>query len=506
MGQGTRRPRLAGELCQRESVREKEPRTRTAGNCPWEGQPKFTLGKGEFGLTFTFQEVENTPMEPDATAWYRSLLAEKLADSLASAPPSGTPRRVHGTVSLSGKATAVIGARRAGKTTFLHQLRRERLERGVPLERLPYINFEDERLGELEASHLHLLVEEYYRRYPALRGRETVTWCLDELQVVPGWERFVRRLLDTEKVEVFLSGSSAALLSREVATSMRGRGWEVLIHPFSFEEFLRHHGHEVPGRTRRLTSRQRSQLEHALLAYLEVGGFPEVQGLEVATRQSLLSQYVDVAMLRDVSERHGVTNLAGLRWLVRHLLGNPAGTFSVEKFYARLKSQGIAISRDTVHQLVGCLEDCFLVRTAWIETTSERRRMVNPRKAYPVDPGLIPVFDRTGRANRGHALETAVRLELERRRMEVTYVRTHEGYEVDFLARRAGEESALIQVCAELDDADAREREVRALREAAKEHSRASLHLVTLTPESAAGVPDDIKVHSAPVWLLGGES
>lgn len=295
-------------------------------------------------------------------------------------------------------------------------------------------------------------MEEYYRRFPALRGQEQVTWCFDEIQVVPGWERFVRRLLDTEKVEVFLSGSSAALSSREVATSMRGRGWEVVIHPFSFEEYLRHHGYDMPRSLDAMTSAERSRLENALLSYLETGGFPETQRLAPADRLALLNQYVDVVMLRDVMERHGVSNVAGLRWLVRHLLGNPCGLFSVEKFYKDLKSQGIAIARDTVHQLVGDLEDCFLVRTCWVEASSERRRMVNPRKAYPVDMGLIPVFDRTGRANRGHALETAVRIELERRRMGVTYVRTRDGYEVDFLVRRAGERPRLIQVCAELDD------------------------------------------------------
>jgi predicted AAA+ superfamily ATPase len=445
-------------------------------------------------------------MATTAEALYRARLGEMLADSLVAPLPAATPRRVHGTISLPGKATAVIGMRRAGKTTFLHQLRRERLERGVARERLPYINFEDERLAGLEAGHLHLLIEEYYRRYPAFRGREVVTWCLDEIQVVPGWERFVRRLLDTEKVEVFLSGSSAALLSREVATSMRGRAWEVVIHPFSFEEYLRHHGHEVPRRLDAMTSAERSWLEHALLSYLEGGGFPEAQRLAPAERLTLLGQYVDVAMLRDVMERHGVSNVAGLRWLVRHLLGNPCGLFSVEKFYAGLKSQGIAISRDTVHRLVGYLEDCFLVRTSWVAASSERRRMVNPRKAYPVDPGLIPAFDRTGRANRGHALETAVRIELERRRMEVTYVRTRDGYEVDFLARRPGERPALIQVCADLDDPQTRDRELRALKAAASEHPGASLHLVTLTPEAAGSVPKEVHLHVAWVWLLGGGS
>jgi len=430
-------------------------------------------------------------------------LIEQLAGSLTAAIPERTQRRVYGSVSQPGKATAVIGMRRAGKTTFLHQLRHERLASGVPQERLPYINFEDERLAGMEARHLGLLLEEYYRRFPAVRGRETVTWCLDEIQQVSGWERFVRRLLDTERVEIFLSGSSAALLSREVATSMRGRGWEVVIHPFSFEEFLRHHGDPVPADVKAVTPAERSALEHAVGGYLEVGGFPEAQQLSPADRYELLLRYVDVAMLRDVMERHSVSHVAALHWLVRQLLGSPGGLFSVEKFYGRLKSQGLAVSRDTLHALVRYLEDCFLVRTVWMEADSERQRMVNPRKVYPVDPCLIPVFDQSGRANRGHALETAVRVELERRRMEVTYVKTEDGFEVDFLARRPGSEPILIQVAVELDDTAVREREVRALLAAHEKHRRASMHVVTLTPEAARGIPDTVNVYPAWQWLLG---
>ena len=354
------------------------------------------------------------PPEPPPRA-FEALLGEKLADSLRDPLPEAMPRRVSGAVHFPGKATAVVGMRRAGKTTFLHQLRRERLEAGAKRHALPYLNFEDERLAGLSAEHLNPLIEHYYRRHPETRGSATVTWCFDEIQVVPGWERFVRRLLDAEQVDVFVTGSSAALLSREIATALRGRAWEVLLHPFSFEEALRHKGTTPPESPDFLSVKDRSALERDFLDYLEVGGFPEAQGLDVATRRQLLRDYVDVAMLRDVVERHGVTNVAGLRWLVRHLLGNAAGLFSVEKFYGALKSQGLSISKDTVHQLLGHLTDCFLVRTVWLEAKSERQRMVNPRKAYPVDPGLIPVFDRTGRANIGHALETAVMVELERR-------------------------------------------------------------------------------------------
>jgi hypothetical protein len=444
-------------------------------------------------------------MADERTRRYRELLTDKLADSLTGALPESTPRQAYGTVSLPGKATAVIGMRRAGKTTFLHQLRGQRLARGAEREHIPYVNFEDERLVGLTAQDLHLLLEEYYRRFPSLRGRKKVTWCLDEIQLVPGWEQFVRRVLDSEAVEIFVSGSSASMLSREIATAMRGRAWEVVIHPFGFGEYLRHHGRPLPERPDFVASGERSALEGALLDYLATGGFPEAQGLDAATRAQLLRDYVDVAVLRDVVERHRVTNVAGLRWLVRHLLGNAAGLFSVEKFYAALKSQGLSISKDTVHQFLGHLEDCFLVRTVWMEAVSERKRMVNPRKAYPVDPGLIPLFDRTGRANVGHALETVVLLELERRRMEVTYVRTPEGHEVDFLAKSPTGEAELIQVCADATDAATAQRELRALSAAANLHPAAGQRLLTLTRD---GLPSEIPspVVGQPVyeWLLSG--
>ncbi|MFQ5506110.1 MAG: ATP-binding protein [Planctomycetota bacterium] len=432
----------------------------------------------------------------------RTRIAELLGESLAGPLPEATPRRVAGRATFPGKATAVVGMRRAGKTTFLHRIRRERLERGVPRERLPYVNFEDERLAGFDVADFAVLVEEYYRRLPALRGRETVTWCFDEIQVVPGWERFVRRLLDGEKVEVFVSGSSAALLSREIATAMRGRAWETVIFPFSFEEFLRHRGRALPERLDLLSARERSGLQGALGEYLTTGGFPEAQGLEIGDRFRLLGDYVDLAILRDVVERHGVSNVVSLRAMVRHLLGNPGGLFSVEKFHRTLKSQGLAVARDTLHHLLGFLEDCFLVRLTWVEADSERRRMVHPRKAYPIDPGLIALFDRSGKANLGHALETAVRTELERRLLDVHYVRNSDGSEVDFLTRSPEGEETLIQVCADLGDATTCQREMRGLLAAAAEHPRASLEVVTLTPESARIVSEGIRVHDAAVWLL----
>ena len=143
------------------------------------------------------------------------------------------------------------------------------------------------------------------------------------------------------------------------------------------------------------------------------------------------------------------------------------------------------------------------MRLVWMESKSERQRMVNPRKVYPVDAGLIPVFDRTGRANVGHALETAELIELERRGCEATYVRTAQGYEVDFLVRSPDGRRQLIQVCADASDPATAARELRALTAASAEYPDAALRLLTLTRD---GLPDELPAQvigqPAYAWML----
>ncbi|HYW30463.1 MAG TPA: ATP-binding protein [Gemmatimonas sp.] len=408
--------------------------------------------------------------------------------------------------SVPGKAVAVIGMRRAGKTSFLWQCLADRVAAGRARESLLLVGLEDDRLAGIDASDLDWLVEEYFRRHPELRGGAAggVTLCLDEIQMVPGWERFARRLIDTERIELLLSGSSAKLLSREVATSLRGRAVEALVHPFGFREALRHADAD-PGTRTEFNAAERSALDAALRVYLETGGFPEAQGLAARDRVPLLRGYVDVVVLRDVIERHAVSNPVALRWLQRQLLSTPAGAFSVQKLFNTMRSQGLTIGKDTLHEYLGHLEDAFLVRTVWMHSASERQRMVNPRKVYPVDPGLIAVYERSGRAQTGHALETAVLLELERRGAEIAYVRTADGYEVDFVATTPGGRPHLVQVCAESHDPATLERETRALVDARKEHPGADALLLTLDAQPpSTGTPKGVRWMPASEWLLGG--
>lgn len=431
----------------------------------------------------------------------RQILRRKIIDSLAATAPAHIPRDVH-LPRIPGKAIAVIGPRRAGKTTFLWQRLMELRAQGFDREGLLYFNFEDERLAGMTAADLPVLVEEYFQLHPERRDRRKVVFFLDEIQLVPGWETFARRLLDTEKMELYLSGSSAKLLSREVATSMRGRGMEALVLPFSFREFLRREGMEPEGRPDRLPKAGRSALERKLAEYLAAGGFPEAVGAGIRDRFDLLRGYVDTMLLRDVIERNGVSHPVALRWMVRHLLGNAGGAFSVNKFYNDLRAQGVQVAKDTLHAYLAHLEDAFLIRTITVASESERRRMVNPRKAFPIDPGLIPIFDRSTKANLGHALETVVALELERSGAELSYVRNESGSEVDFLACFPEGRSCLIQVCADLDPAAVRKREIRALEEAAVTYPQAELHLVVLDADPVPEIPGPIRLHSASTWLL----
>lgn len=434
------------------------------------------------------------------------LLGLKLSESLTATVPERTPRDIR-LPTVEGKALAVIGVRRGGKTSLMQRIMADRIAAGEAREQHLLLTLEDERLVGLTAEDLGWVLDEHLRRLADGSATAQRTVYLDEIQVVEGWAALVRRLLDTGGTRVFLSGSSAKLLSREVGTALRGRGMEVLVHPFSFRESLRHRGLEPTSTWEHLNVSARATLEHALREYLTCGGFPEAQGTERLDRIPLLRGYVDVMVLRDVIERHNVSNTHVLRRLQRHLLTNPAGALSVNKLYNEMKSQGLSVSKDTLYEYLGHLEDAFLVRLVSMHTPSERQRAVNPRKAYPIDPGLIEAYERGGRENIGHALETAVFLELERRGYEMGWVRAGDDAEVDFYAERHGEQPILLQVSLETTSDDTWRREISALTDAVEQYPRAHALLVTLDPSPPTRpLPKGLAWQSAADWLLGSSS
>jgi len=433
------------------------------------------------------------------------LLSLKLAESLAAPTPVRTARDIR-LPKVPNKAFAVIGVRRGGKTSFLYHYMAGRLAAGDEPGTHLLVSLEDERLVGMTAADLGWLLDEHRRIVPAVgrQGRRTV--YLDEIQVVSGWETLVRRLLDTHDTQVFVSGSSAKLLSSEVHTSLRGRSMEVLVHPFSFREALRHAGEEPAVEWARLDPNDRATVDSALRRYLEVGGFPEAQQAEYRDRMGLLKGYVDLMILRDVIDRHHVSQPEALRRIQRHLLTNPGAAFSVSKFHRDLKSQGLHVGEETLYNLLSHVEDAFLVRLVHMHSASERQRMRNPRKVYPIDPGLIPVYQQTGRENAGRSLETTILLELERRGYDTGWVRVGPDYEVDFHAARRGTAPLLIQVSLDTAADATWEREIRALAAAAAEFPRARPLLITLdsTPPLRP-MPSRLEWYSASQWLLGAD-
>lgn len=426
-------------------------------------------------------------------------IRQKLGDAIKTPFPTMV-RREASPALLAGKAQAIIGMRRAGKTFFLHQCLADRLARGIERERLIYFNFEDERLGGLHAGELGTLIEEYYRQFPHFRHQAEVTWCLDEIQIVPGWERFVRRVLDSEKAEIFLSGSSARMLSREVATSMRGRAMETIITPFSFREFLRGKNWREGAAGKLASSAERSTLRAHFDAYLEIGGFPEAGAYaDARSRVGLLQSYVDTVLFRDVAERHHVSNLPALRAFVRQLLRAPATLLSVSKIYADFCSRGIAVSKETLLAFLAHLEDAFLVFTLPLADRSERRRQVNPRKLYLADHGLAQAFSPAPGLDRGRLLENIIACELARTSRDLAYAKTPSGLEVDFVSTDFEGRTRLIQAASDISSPATFEREVRALTEARRDYPSASTLLITETdPPLGAHIPKGIKI--VPVW------
>lgn len=429
---------------------------------------------------------------------FDAVLRAVLTDAEATAVPKPTRRDVS-LPERAGKVDAVIGMRRVGKSWLLASRMRELLDSGVPRSRILHVEFEDDRLAELRTEHLHRIEEAFYALHPESHGEEC-WYFFDEIQNAPGWERFVRRLLANQKLHLAITGSSAKLLSTEIATSLRGRALTTEVLPFSFREVLRHRGIDAPTRWP-VPQGTRAKLRNEFDRYLTVGGFPEVQD-DDEHRQRILQGYLDATILRDIVERHALTNAPLLRAIVRRLLRSAGSKTSVNALAQDLKSLGLVFGRASVYELLEHVQDAFLVFLLPIHAQSERRRQVNPRKVYAIDHGLVRACVGKRSEDFGHHLENLVYLELRRRGEVAGYHLTASGREVDFVSGPL-DQPHLVQACANLGDPETRERELGALAEAMDELDCDRGTVVTL--EESANVKHEgrsIEIVPAWQWLL----
>lgn len=421
----------------------------------------------------------------------KTVIEHLVAEALVRKIPPTVPRDII-VRRMPGKASVLTGMRRTGKTFLCFQDMAERLASGVPRERMLYLNFEDDRLADLRASDLQWIVEAFYGTNPA--SKDATCWFyFDEIQRVSQWELFVRRLLDTERVELMLTGSSAKLLSREIGTAMRGRSITTEVFPLSFREYCRFQDVPVPERPV-YGDRDRYRLAKAARGYLNTGGFPEVQHCGTDNWRTVLQDYADVVILRDVIERHQLTNYAAAKALARHIAQNSGQLLSVSRMAASLSQSGLACGKNLLFDVLDHLHDAYFCFPLEVHDRSLRRRQVNPRKVYAADTGLCRAFSTGITDDRGAKLETAVLAALVADGARPDYVVTPEKSEVDFVFES---ETGwhFVQACWSMDDADTAARELRGLRDARAFHPRAKQTIVSWSDE---GERDGVRL--VPFW------
>ena len=432
-------------------------------------------------------------------------LKEIILDHQEADFPTGVPRRVQVTP-VRGKATVCIGPRRSGKTTLLFQLMRRLQSQGVPRQNILYLNFFDDRLRHLQQSGPAPVLEAYFSLHPGKKSlprngtAQALHFFFDEIQVVPGWESFVDRAMRTENCEVYLTGSSAQMLSREIATQMRGRALSWELHPFSFREYLDFLGIDGDGP---LSARRRLRIEQAFTRFQETGGFPEVAALEPALRVKIHQEYWGAMLFRDLIERHDIAHPRAVADLAHWLADNAASLYSVNRLAGYLKSLGHRVPKATVSSYLEWFEDAFFLFTVRIFDASLARANANPKKIYCIDHALVRSVSSDILVNDGHLLENLVFAALRRVTSEIFYYKSKAGREVDFIARMPDRSLLAVQVCESLADPRTRRREVAGLRDAMKELDLAAGLLVVRDPSP---VEDDLipvngsEIKIVPAW------
>lgn len=426
----------------------------------------------------------------------KELVKSAILDFQERLPLVGIKRRDLNIEMNSELIITLIGPRRCGKTCYFYSLINELVQSGVDRTQILYFNFEDERLS-FSDSNLHLLLESFYELFPASVGKELYLF-FDEIQEVHNWEKFVRRINDMASTRIFITGSSAKLLSKEIATSLRGRSITYNILPLSFNEYCRFLDIDVIDQ---FSTRQKALLQATFVAYLIEGGFPDTVEKKEDIQLKIWQSYFDVMIYRDIVERYAVSNTVALKRFLKQLAGTLTSEFSINKIYNDMKSSGVQVSKDNLYLFLEYAQDCFLYFLHYPLEFSERKSAKANKKLYFVDNGLLSAITFNFSANYGKLLENCVFLELVRREKEIYFSRN--GQECDFVVQEKGEITQLIQVCYNLSDGDTRERELKVMNHLAKKYPRAEMLIITSDHQEDIVVKNGvIKVKPAWKWML----
>ncbi len=356
------------------------------------------------------------------------------------------------------KIIAITGFRRVGKTYLLYSLI-NKLLRNYSREEVIYINFDDERIPENTEFLTHLL--------PTIKETfsEPKYLLLDEIQNMPKWSKWLRRIYDNEDANIFITGSSSKVSSRELPTELRGRSLEIKAFPLSFNEFLRFKDIKIDYKDAEYSENTRAVIMKAFNEYLLYGGMPEVVLADESKKFEILQDYFRTVLSRDIIERFNVGNEEGIKALLKLLLNST--NYSISKLYNTLKSMGYHIGKTTVLNYLSYIESSYFIHSVPIFSYKIKDQMQYPRKVYIIDNGFISSISTRFSKDMGRLYENMVAVELLRRgarnNFEVFYWKDQRGKEVDFVIIKDLKVEQLIQVSYDVSDYDTKKREVAAL-------------------------------------------
>lgn len=443
---------------------------------------------------------------------FNALIEEKLKDFEQQGIPEVFERDLSlGSVQSPARGNlvnVVVGMRRCGKTYRLYQEMHSLLKSGVSSDQILYFNFEDERLKPYSSSLFGDLLDTFFALHPQAQEKGAYLF-LDEVQEVPDWGVALRRMVDSLKATMYVTGSSSKMLSAELSSEFRGRSLVRELFPMSFSEFVRFHGGKALSIDDGFSSSDKAMLRHCLEEYLTRGGFIAPLSLGPADAMMLLQEYASRTVAMDVVERYSLRNPRVASLFLSRCLASSGREFSVNKAYGELKSRHISVSRETLSNLLAYYEDAYLLFSVPEFSRSLADNSRSSSKLYAVDPGLFAAFAPASTVDLGQRLETAVFDALRRsapsiRDGAVSRLLISEGaqsHEVDFVTGDALllEPAQLIQVSVSLENEKTRKREIAALDAAMKRFRLPESTIVTVDEEEELETSFGT-IHVVPAW------
>jgi len=392
---------------------------------------------------------------------------------------------------------SVVGVRRCGKSTLLRQAVNYLIrERGVAPRQILFINLETPALGSFrhEVQYLEKLYTDYLK---LVQPQGQIYFFLDEAHFFPEWQIFIKSHYEQKRIKFFITGSNSQLLSSEYLTLLSGRVLPLETFPFSFAEFIQARGisHTDKVGLAAGSHRLRSLLEE----YLHFGGFPEIAYVrETALKNEILSMYGRNILFQDIAPRFNVKKSSDLENLYYYLITNISSLCTYNSL-----AKTVNLNDKTIKDYMMFFADARLLISVDVHDYSVKQRLKSPRKVYSIDTGIAAVGSLSYSKNIGRLLENLVFLALLRRGFDITYYRTKNNLEVDFLCRRERKIAALVQTCLDMRTEQTRKREIRALQKAMEETGLKESVIVTIEEEGEYKVSSGrISVVPAHKYLL----